>query len=133
MQSQRIAAVTICALLVALPMAPCAWIAQGCPFESAGLLAGEQAAKPSCCRNHRPADSSSSNEAPAKPCTRDCCKVRSLPPVAEKVLADQVLVLPLLASIDVSGDCPTLIGIGGGPQTPAVDPPLQILHCQWRL
>jgi hypothetical protein len=125
-------------LLVALPTAPCAWISQGCPFEAGGLLAGHEAAPRSCCANHTAAAelaNASQEQAPVKPaapCTRDCCKVRALPPLVEKVVTDQPA-MPLLATLVDTTVAPPTPWIALDREHHLLDPPLQILHCQWRL
>lgn len=132
----------VCVLLVALPTAPCAWISQGCPFEAGGLLAGRDAAPRSCCARHSQASDAATSTAataasdapakPAAPCTRDCCKVRSLPPVPEKVIAEQSAMPLLMATVDATL-VPAMAWESLDREVQHLDPSLQILHCQWRL
>ncbi len=129
MHSLGTSLVWLCTLIVALPLSPCAFFASAsCQHESTAESAVVAEPIKPCCAQHRapvkrPADH-------GKPCESECCRLSPFVPVAEKAFVDaQPLALvsaPELAALPVRPLAPPSAVM-------AEAPPLQILHCQWRL
>jgi len=85
----------------------------------------------SCCAQHGTPLTAPAEKQDAPPCRSECCRVSPFVLVAEKVLVDA----PPLA---LAGAIPQIVALPVRPlELPsavlAEAPPLQILHCQWRL
>jgi hypothetical protein len=125
-------------LIVALPLSPCAFFSSACcehesasPTES--VVSEEACPTPerACCAHHsQPVEKSAPIEG-QQPCKAECCQLSPFVPQTVNVAFDVqpmalALVLPQLNAISASPfDVPSL--------PLAATPPLQILHCQWRL
>ena len=123
--------VWLCTLIVALPLTPCAFFSSaGCRHEAAAEAAAlAEPAKPCCSQHSAPVQRTENENQP--PCQSECCRLSPFVPLAEKVLVDA----PPLA---LAGALPQIVALPVRPlalpsAVLADAPPLQILHCQWRL
>ena len=125
-------------LIVALPLSPCAFFSSDCcehelasPPEVA--VVDEACATPerACCAHHSEPVQHSSPEQGQQPCKAECCRLSPFVPPVAKVTFDAQ---PLSLAVAL----PQPIAVYSSPlevsslPLPAA-PPLQILHCQWRL
>ena len=114
-------------MIVALPLAPCAFVSSVCNQHSATSEADVPAK--SCCAEH-----SAPAEKPAnggeQPCGGDCCRLSPFVKSAVKVSFDApaLLTAVVLPQIDVPAIRP--LERSSLPMAAAIS--LQILHCQWR-
>jgi hypothetical protein len=135
--------VWICMLIVALPLSPCAFFSNACcQHEKASpeaAAANEACANPerACCAHHSESSGQSKlveQSAPQhsqQPCKAECCRLSPFVPPVVKVAFDAQ---PLALAVAL----PQPIAVYSSPlEVPslplAAAPPLQILHCQWRL
>jgi hypothetical protein len=143
MHAFRTLTVWTCLLIVALPLSPCAFFSSSCCNHETALVNSSPATNPtatdeacdqpgqSCCAHH---DNKSLRSAPLpgdRPCMAECCLLSPFVPQLAKVVFDAhplavALVLPQPVAIAMSPFEAASLPL-------AADPPLQILHCQWRL
>ncbi len=127
--------VWLCTLIVALPLSPCAFFASAsCRNEPAIESALLSEPVSSCCAQHggpekQPGDRPLDEE--GMPCQGECCRLSPFVPLAEKVLVDA-------QPLAVASALPQVVALPARPlalpgAVLAEAPPLQILHCQWRL
>jgi hypothetical protein len=120
----------VCAAIVALPLAPCAFIASACHHGPADAAATSQPAR-SCCAQHSEPAAPDSDQPREKPCSGECCKLSPYVPPLEKVALD-AHPLALVAVLPALEDA---VAATSHASDAALPPPgsLQILHCQWSL
>lgn len=122
----------LCTLIVALPLSPCAFFSSAnCQHEPAVKTGALAEPAQTCCAQHGTPLTTPAEKQDSPPCQSECCRVSPFVPVAEKVLVDA----PPLA---LAGAIPQIVALPGRPLAVpsavlAEAPPLQILHCQWRL
>lgn len=141
MHALRTLTVWACLLIVALPLSPCAFFSSSCCSHETGLVNSTSAADPSadeacdhqqsCCAHHDSNSQRTTPQSDQRPCKAECCLLSPFVPQLVKVVFDAQ---PLAVAMVL----PPPVGIEWNPFEAvtlplAPDPPLQILHCQWRL
>ncbi len=123
--------VWLCMVTVAFPLSPCAFLASPCHVkqDAAEPQAATEPVRSCCAEQSVPAEQPAPGN--GEPCRGDCCRLDPIAPGVEKPLAEaQPLMafdmLPLPNALAISP-------VAHASFTIAEAPPLQILHCQWRL
>lgn len=119
----------VCAAVVSLPLAPCAFITEKCcPDEVPTQAAAPQPAG-SCCADHaKPVDLPSGDHEP-DPCSGRCCQLSPYVQLEKQIVDLAPLGQPaLISTVDEAPlGQPVAVAVSLGEPIS-----LQVLHCRWR-
>lgn len=121
----------ICAVVVALPLSPCAFFSTACcAHDEPATDEVVQTSERPCCASHAAPAEKPDRPQPEKPCQGECCLLSPFVQTGEKL----VLAVPpaaLAAAIvhfDAAPAGEAVLLSSAAPQPLS----LQVLHCQWR-
>jgi len=120
-----------CAILAAMPLAPCAFLMDACHSSQpkAASVAAAVGAD-SCCATHGEPEHPANRPHREAPCRGDCCRAAPLVPAADKP-ASSGPALSLAAATEPADESmlARFVPVVGAAWRPSA---LHILHCRWR-